>query len=91
MVNYHASYIDGYRGNQSSNAAWMRSNIKNFSSKTVIELDLTDIQITEISSNKAKVTFKQKYSADKLQESTNKVLMMSKVGGAWLIEREASQ
>ncbi len=91
LAAYHASYIDGFRGNQSSNASWKKSRQNNILDKKVIELDLTDVQITEISSNKAKVTFKQKYSADKLQESTNKVLMMSKVGGAWLIERETTQ
>lgn len=85
---YFASYVQNFQGNQPSRAAWIKIRQSNIVSKKLIELDLSDIQITTLSPTKAQINFELKYSADKLKETSNKSLLMTKVNNTWLIEKE---
>jgi Tetratricopeptide repeat len=89
LTSYFASYAKNFQGNRASTAAWMKSRQTNITSKKQIALDLSDIQITALSSTKAQINFKQNYSSNTIKEVSNKSLLMTKVDQAWLIEQEA--
>jgi hypothetical protein len=91
MQTYFASYTPGFKGLASSNSAWMKQRTDAITTKKMIEVDLTSIQIAQLSSTSAKVSFKQAYKADSVKESIAKVLLMQKIGDGWLIERESTQ
>jgi tetratricopeptide (TPR) repeat protein len=90
LPNYFASYVGNFQGDQASSAAWMKSRSANISNKKIIELDLSDIQITALSPTKAQINFKLKYVAGKIKELSSKSLLMTKIDSTWLIEKEAA-
>jgi hypothetical protein len=91
MTTYFASYVSGFKGETASSEIWKNQRSKAISNKKMIEIDLSNIETTELSPTSSKVAFQQDYSADSLKDTSNKVLLMRKVGDSWLIERESKQ
>ncbi len=88
---YFSSYVENFKGNQASSTAWMKSRRTNIEGRKIIELDLSDIRITALSTTKAQINFKLNYVSGTVKELFNKTLLMTKIGDTWLIERESNQ
>lgn len=86
---YLASYADSFvpakgRGLKS----WKEFRRGRVTKPSQITLELSNQKIDVTDDDNAKVSFKQYYKADGRPIHTNKTLILKKVGGAWLIDKE---
>jgi tetratricopeptide (TPR) repeat protein len=86
---YFASYADSFKpAKGESRKAWEATRKDRVSKPANINVELANQKVILDGADKAKVSFKQTYSAGGKPIRTNKTLMMKKTDGAWLIEQE---
>jgi Tfp pilus assembly protein PilF len=86
---YFASYGNGFNpGKGLSRKAWEEQRRSRINISAKINVTLSNISVTSIDSNNAKVRFKQVYSANNSPMNTIKTLVMKKAGDNWFIEEE---
>jgi Flp pilus assembly protein TadD/ketosteroid isomerase-like protein len=86
---YFASYADSFKpAKGESRKAWEATRKDRVSKPADINVELANQKVTLDGADKAKVSFKQTYSAGGKPIRTNKTLMLKKTDGAWLIEQE---
>jgi tetratricopeptide (TPR) repeat protein len=71
-----------------SRKAWEQQRKERINKPSKIDVSLSNINITNIDSNNAKVRFKQAYRADGKPIYTTKTLVMKKEGDNWYIQQE---
>lgn len=86
---YFSSYGDSFKpANSESRKAWEQERRERISKPSKISIELSNMNITSVDSNNAKVRFKQSYRADGKPICTAKTLLMKKAGDNWFIEQE---
>jgi tetratricopeptide (TPR) repeat protein len=86
---YFASYGNGFNpGKGLSRKAWEEQRRSRINIAAKISVELSNISVTTIDSNNAKVRFKQIYRANNKPINTIKTLVMKKAGDNWFIEEE---
>jgi tetratricopeptide (TPR) repeat protein len=86
---YFASYSSGFEPSKGeSRNEWEQQRRERIEKPSKISVDISNVKVTSIDSNNAKVHFKQSYRADEKAISTTKTLVMKKDGNNWLIEQE---
>lgn len=89
---YLASYSSSFKTpNGESRSAWENLRRTRITSPKSIDVEVSDLEITMDSSTQARVSFRQKYRASHLAQSTGKTLLMTNTNGQWLIEQETTQ
>lgn len=89
LEKYFASYGSGFEpAKGESRKAWEQQRRERIAKPSKISVDISNVKVTSIDSNNAKVRFKQSYRADGKAISTTKTLAMKKDGNNWLIEQE---
>ncbi|MBF0400156.1 MAG: nuclear transport factor 2 family protein, partial [Magnetococcales bacterium] len=91
--NYVASYSDNSFVPEKfpNRDAWKMQRQKVLTSAGVIRVTVTDLQVSLMDENHAKVTFTQEYHSDTHQDRVKKTLLLQKEGGEWKITREYSR
>ena len=86
---YFASYGESFKpAKGETRKAWEQQRRERITKTSKISVELSNINITNIDSNNAKVRFKQSYRADGKPIGTTKTLLMKKAGDNWFIEQE---
>lgn len=86
---YFASYGNGFNpGKGLSRKAWEDQRRSRINVSAKLKVELSNMSVTSIDSNNAKVRFKQTYSANNSPMNTIKTLVMKKAGDNWFIEEE---
>lgn len=86
---YFASYGEGFKpAKGETRKAWEQQRRERITRPSKISVELSNINVTTVDNNNAKVRFKQSYSADGKPISTTKTLVMKKAGDNWFIEQE---
>lgn len=86
---YFASYGANFQpAKGESRKAWEQQRKERINKPSKIDVSLSNINITNIDSNNAKVRFKQSYRADGKPIFTTKTLVMKKEGDNWYIQQE---
>lgn len=86
---YFDSYGDSFTPPKGeSRSAWEKTRRERINKPGNISVELSNIVVSDVTDNTAKVSFKQSYKSASLSQRTNKVLNMKKAGGKWVIERE---
>jgi len=85
-------YLSYYAGNfktpkGESRRAWEQTRRSRIGSPKSIDIDITGIE-SEINIDRARVSFKQHYRADRIAKRTSKTLQLQKKGDRWLIVQE---
>ncbi len=88
VAGYAAHYVDGYKGDFATPAAWLAQRQRVFDSAGPINVSLTDIRVIQTSTNEARATFVQDYQSSKLKEVGNKNLFFQRTGDDWKIVGE---
>ncbi|MEQ1487590.1 MAG: tetratricopeptide repeat protein [Methylotenera sp.] len=89
---YFASYGAGFQpAKGESRKAWEAQRRDRITRPAKINVDVSNINITPVDANNAKVRFKQAYKADGSPIYTNKTLVMQKEGNTWFIEQEIAK
>lgn len=86
---YFASYGASFEpAKGQSRKAWEQQRRERITRPSKINVSVSNINITSIDSNNAKVRFKQEYRADGKPIYTTKTLVMKKEGDNWYIQQE---
>jgi Flp pilus assembly protein TadD len=86
---YFASYGASFQpAKGQSRKEWENQRKDRISKPSKISVNLSNINVTSIDSNNAKVRFKQAYRADGKPIYTSKTLVMKKEGDNWYIQQE---
>lgn len=89
---YLASYSSSFKTpNGQSRNAWENLRRSRITTPKSIDVEVSDMKITMDSNTQATVSFRQKYRASHLAQSTGKTLLMINTNGQWLIEEETTQ
>ncbi len=92
LEQYFASYGASFQpAKGQSRKAWEQLRKERISRPSKISVSLSNINITTIDNNNAKVHFKQAYRADGKPIYTSKTLMMKKEGERWYIQEEIAK
>ena len=76
--------------NGESFSDWQESRKNRILGKDIITVEVSEAKISRKGDSFAQVTFKQKYTSNKLSQISSKTLILRKDGSAWLIEQEYS-
>ncbi len=88
---YFASYGASFQpAKGESRKAWEEQRRERISKPSKISVGVSNINITPVDGNNAKVRFKQAYRADGKPIYTTKTLVMKKAGDNWFIEQEVA-
>ena len=96
---WSAKNINAYLAKYSSNfktaggeeySDWQNLRRNKILSKALISIEISDLKITRKDDSFAQVTFKQKYTSNKLSQLSRKTLLLRKDGPSWFIEQEYS-
>jgi tetratricopeptide (TPR) repeat protein len=86
---YFASYGNGFKPAKGlSRKAWEEQRRSRIDIPAKISVELSNINVTTVDSNNAKIRFKQAYRAGNKPIYTTKTLVMKKAGDNWFIEEE---
>ncbi|MES2012478.1 MAG: tetratricopeptide repeat protein [Pseudomonadota bacterium] len=89
LEKYFASYGANFKpAKGESRKAWEEQRRERITRPSKINIELSNMNITSVDSNNAKVRFKQSYRADGKPIRTTKTLLMKKAGSNWFIEQE---
>lgn len=88
---YFASYTAGYKGDKANAAAWAKFRTNYINGKKTIALDFSDMQVVQLASDKAQLSFKQSYTSDSFKDVAQKTMVWVKQGNAWLIQQETAK
>jgi hypothetical protein len=88
---YLAKYSPNFKTPNGENFAdWQDSRKNRILGKDIITVEVSEPKITKKGDSFAQVTFKQKYTSNKLSQISSKTLILRKDGAAWFIEQEYS-
>ena len=88
---YLSKYSPNFKTpNGESFADWQDSRKNRILGKDIITVEVSEPKISRKGDSFAQVTFKQKYTSNKLSQISSKTLILRKDGAAWLIEQEYS-
>jgi hypothetical protein len=88
---YLAKYSPNFKTpNGESFADWQDSRKNRILGKDIITVEVSEPRITRKGDSFAQVTFKQKYTSNKLSQVSSKTLILRKDGAVWFIEQEYS-
>lgn len=86
---YFASYGSSFEpAKGESRKVWEQQRRERIAKPSKISVDISNVKVTSVDSNNAKVRFKQSYRADGKAISTTKTLVMKRDGSNWFIEQE---
>lgn len=89
---YLASYAPKFKTpNNESRSEWESTRRERISTPKKIIVVLSDINVTNVTSDTASVSFKQMYQSDRFKSSAHKTLTLVKINGKWLITEENSR
>jgi tetratricopeptide (TPR) repeat protein len=89
---YLASYAPKFKTpNGESRSAWENTRRERITAPKKIVVSVSDINVTNVTSDLAAVSFKQTYQSDRLKSGTHKIMALAKVSGKWLITEERSR
>lgn len=89
LEKYFASYGSDFEpAKGESRKVWEQQRRERIAKPSKISVDISNVKVTSVDSNNAKVRFKQSYRADGKAISTTKTLVMKKDGSNWFIEQE---
>ncbi len=89
LEKYFASYGANFKpAKGESRKSWEEQRRERITRPSKINIELSNMNITSVDSNNAKVRFKQSYRADGKPIRTSKTLLMKKAGSNWFIEQE---
>jgi tetratricopeptide (TPR) repeat protein len=89
MNGYIGAYVPGFSGNDANPSRWQEGRRLRILGKARISVELSGLSVEMIADDRAKVSFRQNYSADELNVSGQKVLELVKRNGRWLIRKES--
>ncbi len=89
MPAYFAAYVPGFKGSERDASAWQTSRKQRILGKSRISVELSGVTVELTSPGVVKASFRQSYSADRLQVSGQKSLELVKRDGKWLIRKES--
>ena len=88
---YLAKYSTNFKTpNGESFSDWQDSRRNRILGKDIITVEVSEPKILRKGDSFAQVTFKQKYTSNKLSQISSKTLILRKDGAAWFIEQEYS-
>ena len=88
---YLSKYAQDFKTpNGDAFSLWQTSRRQKISSQGKILVEIEDLKLSMKTDNSARIQFKQKYTSDKLTEMSNKLLVVKKIDGRWLIQEEIS-
>ncbi|MEY3954653.1 MAG: hypothetical protein RL229_53 [Pseudomonadota bacterium] len=88
---YLSKYAQDFKTpNGDAFSLWQTSRRQKISSQGKILVEIEDLKLSMKTENSARIQFKQKYTSDKLTEMSNKLLVVKKIDGRWLIQEEIS-
>jgi tetratricopeptide (TPR) repeat protein len=88
---YLSSYAKTFAPDKGqSRAAWAAARRERVTAPSKISVEVVDPAVQIVSSNEARVTFRQNYASDTLSTRSRKTLVMVKEDGEWKIVRERS-
>jgi hypothetical protein len=91
IVSYLAKYSPNFKTpNGESFSDWQESRRNRIVGKDIITVEVSGTNISRKGDSFAQVTFKQKYTSNKLSQISSKTLILRKEGSGWLIEQEYS-
>lgn len=85
---YLAAYTPDYKPQGMSRKAWEKQRLERIGKPRVIEVELSEVNVSVQDDSHATVTFAQRYRSDLYRDNTRKTLQLEKVGDAWLIVSE---
>ena len=85
---YLAYYAKDFKTPGESRASWEKTRKERVSRPKSIHVGVDSPRVTVSDASHASVTFKQTYKSDALQSSTQKTLVLVRVGDKWLIQQE---
>lgn len=89
---YFASYAVSFQpGKGESRKVWEQQRRDRITRPSKISVDISNINITPVDGNNAKVRFKQSYQADGKPFYTTKTLVLKKDGDHWYIQQEIAK
>ncbi|PKO54034.1 MAG: hypothetical protein CVU27_00055 [Betaproteobacteria bacterium HGW-Betaproteobacteria-20] len=89
---YFASYSESFQPSKGeSRKAWEQQRRERITKPSKISVNVSNINITPVDSNNAKVRFKQSYQADGKPFYTTKTLVLKKDGDNWYILQEIAR
>ena len=89
---YFASYSPQFKTpNGEPRSAWENVLRERISAPKTINIELSNIQITNVSNDLVSVSFDQAYKPDRLKFNSRKILTLAKTNGKWLITEERSR
>lgn len=87
---YIATYADNYAPAGKTHEQWKKQRSDIISKANQIDLELHEFEVKAINQNHVIAGFKQKYRADKFQDTTFKTLELMNTTGNWVIVAEES-
>ncbi|MBP6152140.1 MAG: outer membrane lipoprotein chaperone LolA [Candidatus Methylopumilus sp.] len=88
---YLSKYAQDFKTpNGDAFSLWQTSRRQKISSQGKILVEIEDLKLSMKTDNSARIQFKQKYTSDRLTETSNKSLVVKKIDGRWLIQEEIS-
>jgi hypothetical protein len=91
ITSYLAKYSPNFKTpNGDSFSDWQESRRNRIIGKDIITIEVSGTSISRKGDSFAQVTFKQKYTSNKLSQISSKTLILRKEGSAWFIEQEYS-
>ncbi|MBI2286082.1 MAG: outer membrane protein assembly factor BamE [Nitrosomonadales bacterium] len=85
---YLSAYTPDYKPQGMSRKAWEKQRLERIGKPRVIEVELSEVNVSMQDDSYAIVTFAQRYRSDLYRDNTRKTLQLKKVGDAWLIVSE---
>ena len=91
ITSYLAKYSPNFKTpNGESFSDWQESRRNRIIGKDIITIEVSGTNISRKGDSFAQVTFKQKYTSNKLSQISSKTLILRKESSAWFIEQEYS-
>ena len=88
---YLSKYSPNFKTpNGESFTDWKESRKNRILGKDIITIEISEPKITRKGDSFAQITFKQKYTSNKLSQFSSKTLILRKDGAMWFIEQEYS-
>ncbi|MDK9703944.1 MAG: TolC family outer membrane protein [Sulfuritalea sp.] len=75
----------------SSRASWEKQRAQRLAKPDRVQVEVRNFRLNEVAKDVFIAEFEQRYSSDSYSDTTIKALRWVKLGGEWLIEREAMQ
>ncbi|CAM8293706.1 MULTISPECIES: L,D-transpeptidase Cds6 family protein [Candidatus Methylopumilus] len=91
ITSYLAKYSPNFKTPKGESFSdWQESRRNRIIGKDIITIEVSGTNISSKGNSFAQVTFKQKYTSNKLSQISSKTLILRKEGSAWFIEQEYS-